>query len=82
MDKKLHHQAKKMNSFYETPESIACMNLATSLESIDSDLLHFLAMMTDTVKQSRRKLFESTNTVENNTSTQKTIRSMRVTVLH
>ena len=60
MNSKLHERAKVLrNSFDNTPESIASLDLAAALEKTDPDLLSFLSTMTMPIKQSGRNLFET-----------------------
>ena len=70
---KLHEQAKlQRDSFNETPENIASLNLTGAWENTDPELLNFLTMMTQPVRHSRRKLFESSPVpMEQNTHTKK-----------
>ena len=58
---KLHERARVLNAdFNKTPEKIASTNLATVIASTDPLILKFLTIMTQSARQSRRSLFEST----------------------
>ena len=63
-------------AFDEKPESIVTTNFATSLTDTDPDLLSFLSTMTQSVRQSRRKLFS-----ESASNTQLTISTKNIYAL-
>ena len=55
---KLHERARALNAnFSEKPESIASTSLATAMASTDPLIHKFLATMTQSVRQSKRKVF-------------------------
>ena len=60
LNNKLHQRAKVLKqSFEEAPESIANLNITVALDEADTELLTFLSKLTQPVRHSRRKLFES-----------------------
>ena len=63
MNTKLHEQARMLRgSFDASPESIASLNLRDAWDNTDPELLTFLSLMTQPVRYTKRKLFESVPT--------------------
>ena len=61
LNRKLHERARVLNAdFNKRPENIASTSLATVIASTDPLILKFLTTMTQSARQSRRYLFEST----------------------
>ncbi len=58
LNDKLHNRARALNASYnETPEHVASINLTSVMANTDPVLVSFLTTMTQSVRQSKRKLF-------------------------
>ena len=67
LNTKLHDRARTINaSFNEAPEKIRTVNIRNMMENTDSSLVKFLQLLTQSVRQGRRKLFQE-KSLENDT---------------
>ena len=64
-NRKLQEQAKDINTSFETnSHSLSSLDVATYMKNTDQGLLKFLATMAQSVRQSKRKLFETDTQVK------------------
>lgn len=62
LNSKLHERARLcIAAFDENPESIASIDIASALASTDPPLMSFLSTLTQSVRQSKHRLFSDTS---------------------